>query len=143
MEFNKFCHILIFCCHAAFSVLSLVGYVLPYPDRNYECLRQRNPEIKVQMKWITAYEFVSLATFVTKFILDLYIYPLFIRMSRYYRKQFRSINGKYSKTSIAIITSVYIIYFWNILVSVTLLTQKISIYIDQLWNQDRFHEVIT
>ena len=78
---------------------------------------------------IEQYEAVYLVSFISKFILDAYTYLLFVRMCRYYRQQFHSINGKYSLTSFAILTAVYIIFLWNILVSVTLLTQKISIFI--------------
>ena len=38
MHFNRACHCIIFFCHVAFSVLSLVGYILPYPDRTYPCI---------------------------------------------------------------------------------------------------------
>ena len=71
---------------------------------------------------IEAYEFVYLLSFIAKIILDCYTYSLFVCMSRYYRIKFRSSNMKYSRKSIAILISIYIVFTWNVMVSGILLT---------------------
>ena len=106
----------------AFSVLSLVGYILPYPDRTYESIVDKKTNNVNTLKSIRAYEVVYTLSFIAKLILDCYTYSLFVRMSRYYRIQFRSSNGKYSRKSIVIFFSIYIVFAWNVMVSVILLT---------------------
>ena len=122
MRYNRVFHWFIFFCHVAFSVLSLVGYILPYPDRTYECIANKQKNDVNTWKRIEAYKFVYTLSFIAKFILDCYTYSLFVRMSRYYRIQFRSSNGKYSRKSIVIFFSMYIVFAWNVMVSVILLT---------------------
>ena len=122
MRINVVCHCGIFFCHVAFSVLSLVGYILPYPDRTYECIIDKKTNNVNTLKRIEGYEVVYTLSFIVKFILDCYTYSLFVRMSRYYRIQFRSSNGKYSRKSIVIFISMYIVFAWNVMVSVILLT---------------------
>ena len=122
MHFNRVCHCGIFFCHVAFSVLSLVGYILPYPDRTYQCIIDKQTENVNTEKRIKAYEVVYMLSFIAKFILDCYTYSLFVRMSRYYRIQFRQSNGKYSWKSIVIFISMYVVFAWNLMVSVILLT---------------------
>lgn len=73
-------------------------------------------------KRIKAYEVVYLLSFIAKFILDCYTYSLFVRMSHFYRIQFRQSNGKYSWKSIIIFISMYVVFAWNVMVSGILLT---------------------
>lgn len=122
MHLNRVCHCCIFFFHVAFSVCSLVGYILPYPDRTYQCIVDKDTEDVNTQRRIKDFKIVYMLSFIAKFFLDCYTYTLFVRMSRYYRILFRQSNGKYSRKSIVIFTTMYVVFAWNVMVSGVLLT---------------------